>query len=117
MKKLTFTLFLLMTFLTLSAQESPKIGDKLIIKEPSGPSYNHIAFPKLNFIVKRGKIANYKSVYDNEVVVREILAKDNGNTYVILEKKDGDKFFGFLTKVKANYNLAIDTGELSLMKP
>ena len=113
MKKIILTTILFLAALTSNAQDKPEVGDKLIINTPSGQSYNHVAFPKLNFIAKRGKIANYKSVIGNEVIVKEVISESNGNIYVVLVKEDGSKFFGFQTKVKANYKNAIDSGELS----
>lgn len=96
------------------AQDSPKIGQLLRINDPSGQFYNHISFPQLNILVKRGKIASYKPVYGNEVVIDEVLTKGNGKTYVVLKKKDGSQFFDFISKVEASYAKALDSGELSL---
>ena len=99
----------------LSNQNNPQVGDVLIINNPNGTEYNHISFPKLNIIAKRGKVANYKSVYGNHVVVKEVLTKSNGNTYVILEKKDNTSFFGFLNEVKADYEKSLNAGEISIV--
>lgn len=96
-------------------QNNPQVGDVLVINA-SGSKYNHIDFPKLNIIAKRGKVANYKSVHGNEVVVKEVINEANGNTYVILEKKDNTKFFGFLNEVKANYEKSLNSGEISVAK-
>ncbi|MDA0177741.1 hypothetical protein [Mesoflavibacter profundi] len=111
-------LLLLLSFLTMSfvvnAQTEPKVGDVLIVKQPSNQYYNHVDFPKLNILVKRGKIASYKSEFESEVVIQDVKTKSNGDTYVVLSKKDGSKFFGLKTKVKANYNKAIEAGELKI---
>jgi hypothetical protein len=98
----------------LENQNDPQVGDVLVINSPSGTEYNHISFPKLNIIAKRGKVANYKSVHGNHVIVKEVMSKSNGNTYVILEKKDNTKFFGFLKEVKANYDESLNAGEISI---
>jgi len=80
MKKLLITLsFIIVSFLCF-AQNQPKVGDVLIVKEQSGQFYNHISFPKLNTLVKRGKIASYKSVYNSKVVIEEVIVKDNKPT-------------------------------------
>ena len=97
-------------------QNDPKVGDVLMINNPSGTKFNHVAFPKLNFLAKRGKVANYKSVYGNHVVVKEVITKSNGNTYVVLEKKDNSKFFGYLKEVKANYTKSLNSGEISIVR-
>lgn len=120
MKKITFLLFFAfgVSFATnevLPNQNNPQVGDVLIIN-PSGSDYKHIAFPKLNFIAKRGKIANYKSVHGNQVVVKEVINAANGNTYVILEKQDNTRFFGYLSEVKANYEKSLKAGEISIAK-
>lgn len=114
MKKLFFTLLFCGFCFVLSAQSSPNVGDELVINETQ--SYRYVKFPKLNILVKRGKVANYKSVYGNTVVVDEVTTNDDGTKCVTLKKKDGSKFFGLKTKVKANYAKAIDAGELSLVK-
>lgn len=112
MKNLFLTLLFLGYTILLSAQDSPKVGDAFIVKSPSSHMYNHVSFPKLNFLVKRGKLANYKSVYNNKVVVDEVLEDNDGHTHVILKKKDGSKFFGYLSKVKANLSKALASEEL-----
>lgn len=116
MKNLVFTLLFSVLCYTVSAQDQPKIGDELIIEAPHNQTYNYIKFPKLNILIKRGKLGNYKSVYGNNVVIDEVITKGDGSTYVILKKKDGTKFFNYLTKVKANYFKSIDSGELSIAK-
>ena len=113
MKKLIIAAFLFGFYFISSAQTAPKVGDILKINEPYAQTFNHVFFPKTNFLKKRGIISRYKSVYDAMVVVSEVQEK-NGDTYVTLSKKDGTKFFNYLTEVKANYKNSIDSGELSL---
>ena len=93
----------------------PKIGDVLIINEPTGQTYDHIKFPKLNIIVKRGGLANYKSVYGETVIVKNVMTKKDGKIYVQVESQKGKKFFGFLKTVNADYNKAITSGEMSIL--
>lgn len=114
MKKLIFTLLFLGFCFTVSAQSQPKVGDELVISNSS--NFNYIKFPKKNILIKRGKVGNYKSVYGDTVVVDEVITKDNGSTYVMLKKKDGTKFFGYLTTIKANYSKAIDAKEIMTVK-
>ncbi|MEC3908698.1 hypothetical protein VOI54_16845 [Tamlana sp. 2201CG12-4] len=118
MKRLLYVLFLVygMTFASADTpitpnNTDPKIGDVLKIKTPKRVSFKHIDFPRLNFIVKRGSIASYKSVHEELVVVKEV-NDDNGDIHVILERKDGKKFFGYLKQVKANYTESIEAGEI-----
>ena len=101
---------------TLQNNNQPQVGDVLVINKPTGSQFNYVFFPKLNFIAKKGKVANDKSVHGNHVVVKEVIAHPNGNTYVTLEKKDATKFFGFLKKVKANYHKSLNAGEVFVAK-
>jgi len=112
MKKLFFTLFFFGYCFMVSAQSEPKVGDELIIKAPLSQSYHYIKFPKPNILIKRGTVTRYKSVYGNEVVINDVMTKANGEVHVELKKKDGSKFFGFLSKVKANYTKAIEAEEI-----
>ena len=64
--------------------------------------------------MKRGKIPNYKSVYGDTVVIKEVFTNDDGTVYVILKKKDGSKFFSYLSKVKANYAKALEAKEMAV---
>ena len=116
MKKLFFTLLCFSLFLTAFASNDPKVGDVLSVKTPSTENYKHIDFPKANILIKRGVVTRYKSVYNNAVIIDKVTTKNNGSTSVTLKKKDGSKFFGFLNTVEANYEKAIDAGELAVLK-
>ncbi len=111
-------LFFFGLILTVNSQQQmtePAIGDVLVINAPNGSTYNHVFLPKLNFMVKRGKIASYKSIFETRVVIKDLETK-NGSTYAILQKESGKKFFGYLSKVRANYTKALSSGELSIAK-
>ncbi|MGJ8549297.1 hypothetical protein [Winogradskyella wichelsiae] len=116
MKKLLFTILCFGLFLTASANNNPKVGDVLTVKTPATESFKHIDFPKGNILIKRGVVTRYKSVDNEAVIIHEISTTDNGSTSVTLKKKDGSKFFGFLNAVKADYENAIDAGELTFLK-
>lgn len=93
-------------------QNDPKVGDVLVINSTSNSNYNHIDFPRLNTIAKRGKVANYKSVHGKRVVVKDVINNGNGTTRIVIENEDGAKFFGFLSQVEADYNKSLASGEL-----
>lgn len=122
MKKIFYLLLLSVSFsfanntypLTTSESE-PKIGDVLIINSTSNIKYNHIEFPRLNVIAKRGHGTNYKSVHGKRVVIKEIVSNKHGNTQVRIENEDQSKFFGYLTQVEANYTKSISSGEMSIV--
>ena len=112
MKKVVFTLLFMGFIFSVTAQEMPQVGEELVIKAPKQTNYHYIDFPKRNILTKRTKVANYKSVYNKTVVIDKVMTDDNGNNYVMLKTKDGSKFFGIKSSIKANYNKAIEAGEL-----
>ncbi|MFV9550895.1 hypothetical protein [Algibacter sp. PT7-4] len=118
MKNLLFTIILVFGVLFANANTkttynntNPKVGDVLKIKTPKTVAFKHIDFPRLNFIVKRGGVANYKSVYNELVIVKKVIDK-NGDIHVVLERKDGKKFFNYLKQVTANYTESLESGEM-----
>ncbi|MBU2951192.1 hypothetical protein KO493_10835 [Tamlana agarivorans] len=121
MKNLAFLFFLAfgVTFANNTnptTQNEVKVGDELVINKQNPDKFNHVDFPRLNFIVKRGGLANYNSVDGHVVLVKNVETNANGETKVTLESKNGKKFFGFLNSVDADYNKALNAGELSVIK-
>lgn len=116
MKKLLFTLLFFGFCFIVSAQKDPQVGDTFIIKEPNAQSFQYVKFPKPNILIKRGTVDRYKSVYGDTVVIDDIITKDDGTKYVLLKKKDGTKFFGYLSSVKANYTKALEANEIAMVK-
>lgn len=121
MKTVCYLLFFMfsLTFannnLTLSNND-PQVGDVLIINETNANGYKYIFFPKLNFIVKKGGLASYNMVEGNHAVIKKVESNENGDTYVFLERKNGQKFFGCLKVVKADFTKALNSGEISKLK-
>jgi len=116
MKKLLFILLFFGYTIISSAQTTPNVGDELVIQQTNTSSFNYVKFPKENILIKRGKIGNYKNVFGNHVIVDEVITKEDGSTYVMFKKKDGTKFFGFLSTVKANYSKALEAKEIMKVK-
>jgi len=116
MKKAVLTLVFLCVCVVSFAQSQPQVGDVLEVNAPKGEHYNHIDFPRLNILVKRGKLASYKPVINNKVLIDNVFTKEN-KTYVVLKKKDGTKFFGLQTAVEADYQKALESGELTIVNP
>ncbi|MBT8183863.1 MAG: hypothetical protein KJN76_03415 [Eudoraea sp.] len=115
MKRILFFLICLLLGLQVEAQEGVQddlIGNVLIINSPKGSSFNHLHFPRKNFIIKRGGIANFKSVYGNRVKISAVEHLEDGSTKVYLKRTDGRKFFNFLPRVAANLELALENEEL-----
>ena len=113
MKKVIYTLLFLGFFSMAMAQSTPQAGDELIVKAPKQQNYLYVDFPHRNILTKRTKVANYKSVENMVVIVDEVMTDTDGNTMVTLKAKDGSKFFGLKSAVKANYTKALEVGELA----
>jgi hypothetical protein len=92
-----------------------QVGDTFEIGRPETNSYKHINFPRANFIIKRGGIANYKRVEGHKVVVTDIKEKKDGTTQVKLKRTNGNRFFGSHTVVSADFKEALESGELEVL--
>ena len=116
MKKLVFVLTAFFCFGWANGQNnesSIEKGSILVLGTPSaGLDFKHIHFPKRNFIIKRGGIADYRALIGRKVQVSHVESSQNGETEIVLKPLDGQRFFRFLPKVKANYEKALDRGEL-----
>ncbi|GLB51842.1 hypothetical protein NBRC110019_08810 [Neptunitalea chrysea] len=94
-----------------TVNHQPKKGDVYVINTPKGNEFHTIDFPKLNTLIKRGTVANYKSVYNTPIVITEV----GKNNEVTIARKDGKKFFRFYKTVTVDLNKALESGELSLV--
>ncbi|MGB5227209.1 MAG: hypothetical protein WBN55_03035 [Eudoraea sp.] len=120
MKQLFFALLFAVVSIGLNAKDDKyiapqdvQVGDILKIGYPDAPRYKHINFPRPNFIIKRGGIANYKGLPGNKVVVTSVEEKMDGTLVVKIKKVDGGRFFGSHWEVSADLQSALETGELS----
>ncbi|MEP3836769.1 MAG: hypothetical protein ABJM36_03940 [Algibacter sp.] len=106
--------------LTMNAQDfnsksiAVEKGDVIEIGKPSTFKYKHIKFPRANFIIKRGGIANYKAALGDEVVVTNVDATKNGVTKVDVKRKDGKRFFNTVSTVSINFEDALAANEIKL---
>ena len=89
-----------------------KEGSVLQIGTLDSPRYKHIDFPRANFIIKKGGIANYKKVEGVKVVVTAVNKKNDGTLQVQIQRKDGKRFFGNQSVVNADLKDALESGEL-----
>ena len=122
MKQLLFVVLVLVATISVNGQDDKdvalhevKVGDVLEIGRPDAPRYKHIYFPKPNFIIKRGGIANYKKVEGSKVVVTLIKEKKDGTVQVKIKKVDGGKFLNSQTGVSADLKKALQSGELRIL--
>ena len=93
-------------------ENNPEVGDRLLIQSPENTTYIAVNMPKLNFVVKKGGVANYKSVQNTLVEVVKISQNKEGENIVTLQRVDGAKILGLKKSVSANYNQALQLGEL-----
>lgn len=117
MKNLLFIPIMLLFAFQVEAQDQTQpvtVGDILVINQPEDLKFKSLQLPKANFIIKKGGIANYKSLIGNKVRVTEVTTNDAGETKVVLEREDGRKFFRTHSAITANINDALENGELSL---
>jgi hypothetical protein len=87
-------------------------GQEFELILPDDGNFEHVDFPRKNFIIKRGGIADMKSVDGNTVVVDRIERKD-GQVLAVLRRKDGRKFFRHLREVRAQWPEALNQGEIA----
>ena len=96
--------------------EDIEVGDLLRIEPSENYQYSHVQFPRPNFIIKRGGVANYKKLDGTLVEITEVNQVENGNTIIKIKRKDGKKFFGSFSVLKANYDQALASQEISQVK-
>ncbi|MCM4166609.1 hypothetical protein KCTC52924_03550 [Arenibacter antarcticus] len=119
MRRLLLAILFVVATTNINAQEAKpsevKVGDLLEIGRPDTPRYKHIDFPRPNFIIKKGGIANFKSVEGNKVVVTSVKQKKDGTLQVKIKRADGRRFFNSHTVVSADLKSALESGELSVL--
>ena len=116
MKKVLFISVMVFWILDLNAQTDPLSatkGDLFVINKSANQNYRHLDLPRANFIIKKGGIANYKSIVGTRVRVTGVKRNKSGETAVILKREDGRKFFNSFPSITANLDKAIEEGELS----
>ncbi|WP_455169061.1 hypothetical protein [Aegicerativicinus sediminis] len=91
-----------------------KVGDTFEIGKPETNTYKHINFPRANFIIKGGGIADYNNLEGKKVVVTSVKEKADGTTEVKIKRANGMRFFRSHTVVSANIEQALNSGELKV---
>ncbi|MBT8237260.1 MAG: hypothetical protein HKP24_12965 [Croceitalea sp.] len=118
MKKILFITLVVCAMFTTRAQEDysdmVKVGDELMISNPSGSDYQYIDVPRKNFIIKRGGIANMATLKNAKVTVTKITFKDS-KPIIRFKKSDGRKFFNAFRTLTADLNNAIAQSELNFI--
>lgn len=116
MKSILFLLMFSLFANGLNAQENHtdlvKVGDQLVIGEPTGVSYQNINVPRKNFIIKRGGIPNMSTLKSSIVTITKI--SSSGNPVITFKRSDGKKFFKAYRTLTADLKTAISSGEMRL---
>ena len=95
------------------AQESQiEVGATFIIEDVENNKYKHIDFPKTNFIIKKGGVANYKKIKGQEVVVTSIKEHKDGRLVATIKLASEKFFFNSHKYLKVDINEAIAENEL-----
>ena len=87
-----------------------KVGDVFEMGKPKTNTYGHMDFPKVNFIIKHGVIANYQRIAGEKVVVTSAKEREDGSIKVKIERTNGSTFFGSHSIVAANFDDELKTG-------
>ena len=89
-----------------------KVGDTFIIGETNNDKYTHIHFPKANFIIKKGGIANFNAIQGKKVKVTSIQEDKNGDLIAKIKLNSENYFFNSHKYVTVNIIKAIKEEEL-----
>ena len=92
------------------------LGDVFLIGNANYNSYKHINFPRANFIIKKGGIANYKNIKGEKVVITSIKEKRNGKKVATIKLVNSRRFFNSHKYVTVDIDEAIKSKELLTVK-
>jgi hypothetical protein len=95
-----------------NANTEVNVGDVFVIGDVYNNNYKHIHFPKANFIIKKGGIANYKNIKGEKVTVTSVEKKENGTIIATFKLTSKKSFFISHKYVTANIDEAIRQKEL-----
>jgi hypothetical protein len=118
-----FVIVLLFSTGLLSAQDAAiharlevNVGDVLEIGKPESAQYRYIDIPRANFIIKKGGIADFKLLVGEKVKVVSIKEQRDGLTKIKIKRADGRRFFGSHALIGAEFEHAMESGELLAVK-
>ena len=95
-----------------NADAKVNVGDVFTIGEVENNSYEHINFPKANFIIKKGGVANYNAVVGKKVEVTSIKEKKDGSLVATIKLASDQAFFQSHKYVTVDIDKAISSKEL-----
>jgi hypothetical protein len=108
---------LLMSFLsgTLYAQSVDseiRVGDVFTIGVADNNNYKHINFPRPNFIIKKGGIANYKNIIGKKIEIISIKEEKEGSKIATIRLTSKHSFFNSHKYLDVHIEEAIANKEL-----
>lgn len=114
MKKYILLIVFAVITVNLQAQNEPKVkeGTVLEIGNVAQQNYEHIVFPRANFIIKRGGIVSYHNILGTVVKVTAIKKQADGTHILTITRADRGRFFGSHHSVTAHLEKALESGEL-----
>nr|WP_299387160.1 hypothetical protein [Allomuricauda sp.] len=89
-----------------------QVGDLLVFGEPAGTHYKFVDVPRKNFIIKRGGIADLSTLYNVSLTITDITYGKEPE--VTFKRTDGKKFFRVYKSLSAQFNKAVEEGELKI---
>lgn len=113
-KTVLFTFLMFLLSVSIYAQSNTSnvaIGDVFVIGE-ANDNYNHINFPKANFIIKKGGIVSYKNIVGEKVEVTSVKEDKDGQLVATIKLASKKKFFNSHKYVTVVVDKAIETKEL-----
>jgi len=116
MKKVVVLTFLLIFFsgsiYSQNTDTNIKVGTVFTIAEVANNNYTHINFPKANFILKKGGIANYETIKGEKVEVTSIKENAKGTLIATIKLTSKRYFFNSHKYVTVAIDEAIANKEL-----
>ena len=120
MKNIHFGLFLAFFATTLMFSQNStseyNTGDVFTIAKVNQDNYKHIKFPRANFIIKKGGLANYNNVVGEKVEITSVDERKNGKRMATVKLVESRRFFNSHKYVTVDIDKAIENKELLKVK-
>lgn len=88
-------------------------GDVFTIGKADYDNYKYINFPRANFIIKKGGLANYNNIVGEKVEITSIDEKNNGKPIATIKLVEKRRFFNSHKYVTVDIDKALENKELS----
>ncbi len=95
-----------------NSESNVSVGDIFVLGKVAQNDYQHILFPKPNFIIKKGGIVNYKNLAGKKVEVTSIKKKKDGLLIARIQLTSKKYFFNSHKSLKVAIEGAIGQKEL-----